>query len=189
MIRFVWVALFAFSTLGGCGGDDDGDGDVSCTTFSACGGALEGDWKLEKWCDVELGFDECPGAELLSFPQPSGMVSFKSDGTYSSTFTVGPGTVRMKFPLSCFMGVTSCDQLNQSGELTCTGNATDGCTCEQMVSAMTETETGTYMTSGNTITLTSSEAGSTPTTVEYCVSGSTLRVREMGEAMVMVFSK
>lgn len=193
MPRFTWVAVFALSTLGGpagCDGDDgDGNGDVTCMAFSACGGDVKGDWMIASWCNLDLGFDGCPEAEILSFPQPTGTVSFKSDGTYATSLTIPSGSIRIKLPLSCLAGATSCEQVNQPGEFTCTGNAMDGCTCDQVVNGNTETTSGTYTTSGTTLTVTGSDPGSTPTVLDYCVSGSTLRVRDMDDGMIMVLTK
>jgi hypothetical protein len=89
--------------------------------------------------------------------------------------------------------VESCEQLQQgfqqvSPGVTCTGTATTSCTCKIPVND-TSDETGTFTTSGNVATITTTGAGGGTSMIEYCVKGSSLKARQPGATSFIVLSK
>ena len=185
--RWLVGSCFAavLSLVGACGG---GDG-VSCGTFAACGGDLVGTWTLEATCGADdLAPPEiCPTATVTSNVTQSGTVSFGADNVYTENITSsGSGTVT--FPASCLseFQITSCDQLSSAEDgVTCTGNPSSSCACNVTIDE-TSNNTGTYTTSGNTVTTTT---GDGTTVIEYCVDGSTMKARQQGDTIFIVFSK
>lgn len=125
----------------------------------------------------------CPGLSTESTDiSMSGTVAYREDKTYQANVTV-TGSVVMKVPASCLtqQGVTlTCGQLQQSLE----AKATDGgyesvacsgssnCSCTITLVPEQQVASGTYSTSGATLTQT--EAGGTPEDTSYCVKGSSL---------------
>jgi hypothetical protein len=208
MSRIDWYAVLGVSLLAslGCGG---GSGGKACSAATDCGGDLVGNWKMIDSCidlPVDPGeMDFCPSATMSSSMKASGSASFRADGTYT-TVTTAEGSLKMTLPSACLTqsGITlTCDQLNQAfaqmftsepdspfKSFNCTG-AGSGCACTFTMNAQTETEEGTYVTSGNTLTTTSSFASESS---NYCVTGDELAVSvippddETG-TMVLLFKK
>jgi len=176
-------AYLAASTLG-CSGKSGGT--AACNAASSCGGDIVGSWKITSSCfdfgPFESNDESCPGiTQTVKDVSTSGAVTYDSDRTYSSSFTFS-ATVEMKVPASCLNqnGTTvTCAQVQQSLEadtdagfasVSCTGSS--GCTCNSVLAPDTQTESGTYTTSGGVITQTA--AGGEPDDSAYCVRGNTL---------------
>lgn len=169
MIKTI-LAVALLTATAACGGDDDG-GDFSCT-FEACGGDPVGEWTIVEACIGEFSIDACPEAEVdYSGVTQSGTVVVLDDGTYSTSIqTMGQATALI--PRTCFQGAT-CEQVSMgSDELDCTGVGED-CDCT-IDATSTDSENGTWTSSGNTLTTTAS--GGTPETVEYCVDGDSFKI-------------
>jgi len=198
-LAFLVCALGAMAFVGcgdddsdggsGSGGDGDGDGDApiaDCSTFAACGGDIVGSWTIQEAClgDFNPVEDFCSEATVdLSSVSFSGSVEYLADGTYSVSSTQS-GSVTVSIPASCLTGVTDCNTLD-SDEFDCSGDATDSCDCTSSA-ADTVTETGTYATSGNDVTLT--PTGDDPETSTYCVEGDVLKLRQTDEDLEITFA-
>ena len=193
-----FVSCLAVGLLGAisCGGGD-GDGG-KCSDFEACGGEVIGEWKIKKPCDlnaavagVDLEFDLCPTATVdASGLTVSGMTTYGADKTFSSTYQLG-GTVAVTLPRECLNiagGITAtCAQVQQginmalaadpdTQGITVTCQGSSSCVCTAPVpSQPPETESGTWSTSGTSLTTTSDGASETS---QYCVSGKSLRIRQ-----------
>jgi hypothetical protein len=160
------MAVVMVSALAGCGGDDG----VSCS-FSACGGDPVGDWHFVGACAEGGAIASCPDATFdYGDLDISGDVSIKADMSYSSNITIS-GTVGLHAPSSCLPTGATCDAIS-NGTTVC-AEAGDGCDCTSPL-ADASTASGTWSTSGNSITLQAD--GATPDTAEYCVQGNQLKV-------------
>jgi hypothetical protein len=185
------VIALAGAALVSCGNTTGGPGGSStqCSGSSSCGGDLVGSWSVTSVCDVTgvAGVSaSCPAAQIdASGVNVSGNLSFKGDMTFASTATLN-GTATVSVPGACLMtgGFTlTCDDLStllleigQGIGGSCTDASSGGCDCTLLLTSLMTTGSGTYSTSGSTLTTLSSDDGGTPsaTTASYCVEGSTL---------------
>jgi hypothetical protein len=167
------AALF----LAGCGG-----GNGSCGG-GACGGNLVGTWTITNICSASPSSSTgtCATSTDTSRLKETGTITFNADQTYAVNVTIG-GSVNETIPTTC-LGLT-CDQegalLSQStlySSAICTTVGAN-CSCQLVYAGQTLAETGTYVTSGTsvTITTTGSSSGSTD---NYCVIGSTMTLSSM----------
>jgi hypothetical protein len=180
-----------------------GEESGSCGKVQPCGGNLVGNYSVSAACTsdptggMDFGFN-CPEA-TVGTPAlgVSGSASFNADLTYTMTTTVS-ATAQVMFPPSCLASQTggivpTCDQINQLVPLliasmpgtiqsaTCAGGAT--CTCTVTLVPQTTSESGTYNTSGNTLTTIDSTGqvfGG-----QYCVQGSELHYIQVDATMPM----
>src|SRR5262245_32072604 len=146
---------------GGQAGGTDGGG-ASCVAVSACGGNIVGSWRVTQSCVTatqDLG-NICPGATAEIEFVIGGTVTYNADGTYSTMATGGNATYHEHFPSGCMPFGQTCDQLGQAlvdaGTMTsssCSTDAAGGCNCDGTVPETTTNQTGTYSTSGGTLTL------------------------------------
>jgi hypothetical protein len=165
-----------------------GSSGSTCGQVPPCGGDIVGDWTIVDAClsfngASPLG-DFCPSATVdAAGIDPSGMVSYRSDLTYSVTLTLS-GTIALSIPTSCLTidGVTvTCAQLDQAAKqalidnpdpsiqsISCAGSS--ACVCTIQMTPQTSTSSGTYTTSG---TLLIENGGSES---NYCVQESELHV-------------
>ena len=173
------VLLTIILSLGGfaCGDSDDSNEDgPMCGDFDACGGKLEGSWKLEDACYVvleqpKLGFCDEATAELHA-RTTDGSITFEDD-TFERNYEIETELV-LKIPESCrddkectAMG----DTLDNGATLLC-GNADgekSGCECSATFTS-TLSQSGEFTIRGNRVQLVSEELG-------YCVKGDTLTLR------------
>jgi hypothetical protein len=178
----VLCGLVATLTACGSSGPD-------CSAFTACGGAVVGVWTFEGGCGEEALTDpSCPAATISDNIEASGTLTFGAD-MKASEHRVVTGTATIVYPASCVAAfqVTACSELQgQSTTTTCTGDVTKSCTCKTTVNS-TDDGSGDYSTAGGVLTVT--PTGGNPTTSDYCVSGSTLRLRPSGSTAFSVFSK
>lgn len=137
----------------------------------------------------------CPMAPVdLSRFVLTGTTTFRADKTEESTGTLS-GMFTIDFPSSCLAsagGTLDCNQLtaglNASASVDATFSSASctsgggGCVCEFTVKPMTMTETQTYVTSGASLTETSSDG--TVDVSTYCVSGTTLTEHLDGTKMM-----
>lgn len=179
------VGALALIVGTGCGGDDG----ATCADFMACGGDVVGSWSLQTMCGTgTFDDDECKGATMeMNGVNYTGTVTFNGDKTYS-TDAMMSGHATMHMPSSCltFGGVkVTCEQLNMAlmsqlkmnevfSGITCSTEAV-GCACKVTFKPQSLKETGRYSTSGNTITVTTASGNGEAD--DYCVSGSTLRMK------------
>jgi hypothetical protein len=167
----------------GCGGDDGVNvGGLSCNT-APCGGDPVGAWTIGATCITGIPtIDACPEADIRVAVDQTGTVDVSADMTYSVEVT-SSGFIRTTFPASCLEGVIAdCADIGDGVELTCTGDATVECSCEQILDE-TATESGTWSVSGNQINL---DDGTDVTIGDYCVDGDAMSVRT-GDADGLAF--
>lgn len=181
------MALVAVLAVLGCGGSGGGGG--SCGKVQPCGGDIHGTWKLNDFCISDpafLGFnarDLCDTATVtLAGSALSGTATFGADGTLQVDEVISL-SMKVDMPASCVPAGTTCDQLAaalapagdaQVSSATC-APAGGGCTCQVASKPRTVTQSGTFTTSGTTLTQTRASDG-VPSDVQYCVQGDTLHV-------------
>jgi hypothetical protein len=168
-------------------GDIDGGGDdLDCSEFVACGGDPTGTWSFDGVCDFELPLDVCPEATVNSLVNDlSGTLELASDQAYSLEVSFVQ-QVNVSFPPACAgEGSDSCADYQQPG-LTCSGDPAVSCVCEGQISTPANAKSGTWTVRGNLLSL--SEGKSTDE-LEFCVSGSQLRIHEPGFPGVIVLRK
>jgi hypothetical protein len=137
----------------------------------------------------------CPGMVLkVTGTSTSGTVTFNANMTYSTTLMI-TAMATDAVPASCLtVGATmiTCSQLqaylNTQGDggsppTTCTPATSGGCDCS-ITRITNETSMGTYSTSGDSVTLTPTSAGSSPSTDNYCVQGNKLYAYSTGSGNI-----
>ena len=167
------VGLVGFA----CGGSDDPKADgPMCGEFDACGGKLEGSWKLEDACFIvleqpKLGFCEEATAELHG-RMSDGSVTFEDD-TFERNYEINIEML-LKIPESCRADKPCTDMgetLQNGATLVCADadGENNGCECSASLSS-TLSQSGAFTIRGNRVQLVSEELG-------YCVKGDTLTLR------------
>ena len=188
-------ALVGLSSLG-CGGSSTGAFvNGQCGTFTPCGGAIVGTWRLTGTCysypdagvsNSDAGTSPCSIQQSTSNTQINGTISFKTDGTYSVATSMG-GSASFTYPASCLTAMAmTCAQLNSSlaAEGTtdagisgsCSSASSGGCTCTETFKGQASSETGSYTTSGSSLTMVSTSSTSTQDPTTYCVQGTKLTI-------------
>lgn len=183
--RMLSMSLLAGAlVLVGCDGDDDSP--PTAGPFTACGGSVVGAWDVQQvhfdpavW-DLEL--EGCPGATGdISGLSGGGSVTFGADQRYSSSLLLSGNAVYL-VPAACELPSGACKELAAGlmaargvTAASCAATATSDCRCSTTM-ASEDTEIGTYRTEGNT--LFSTPDGEGEESVQYCVSGTWLRVAE-----------
>ncbi len=166
------------SSLLGCSSSGGGNQSALCSDVTPCGGNVVGTWTITSSClsSTYTTAEACGSVPALDTMTVAGSVTLGSDMTYSRTTSLA-GTEATTVPASCLTtgGVTlTCAQIQQElatlgNTATCTGGSGGGCVRDAPITSSSTTETGTYSTSGDTITLTSSTGSAS--TSPYCVSG------------------
>lgn len=185
------ILLFVIS-LGACGG---GEESKICAAGEACGGAITaGRYEITSFCAAIQGPVMAEGCASpltvdLGGLTVSGSMTFDADKTYQTDTTTSGSFVEV-IPGQCLsMGgfKASCAQLaaalqNQEdfnqifSSLTCTGS--DSCSCTFTLKPQRQTLSGTYSTSGTTLTL-SNLAGEVDSGA-YCATPSQLTLLSGG---------
>ncbi len=167
---------FAIATAAvGCKGND-------CQTTPPCGGNIVGTWKIISACETgqppESDGGGCAQTAEVDSINASGSITYNPDGTYeltigasvSETVTLSSGClVGGPTPLTCqdLSGTASTGVGTESESCTTTST---GCSCQISANVPATQGTGTYVTSGTTLTM----MGADEETDGYCVSGNTL---------------
>jgi len=154
----------------------------------ACGGSVLGNWAFVSSCSSVTSQEvaNCPGGTIdASGVHRSGSISFSANSTYSTTET-DTGSFIFDAPTACLGGGTcaaleaafqepgSVGQPNPTfSSATCSTTAT-GCRCTLGALGMPMTITGTYVSSGTALTLTTSTGVVDADT--FCVAGSNLHL-------------
>jgi hypothetical protein len=144
-------------------------------TFTACGGDPTGSWTFVDSCYINTRTADCEAAVWTVETTQTGGIEFASDKTYSSAFKV---ITKLTYTAekSCLREGETCEDLAAPLKLdSCVDNGAV-CACEGGGS-VDSTTTGTWATSGTTLTLTAEGA---PKAAEHdlCV--------HPGEAMELV---
>ena len=160
--------------------------DAGCASFASCGGSLVGTWKVESGC-IQVATptstaSPCQPFTTVSGPTFTGSYEFASGDTYAATMALtstSKGTYSpdclAQMRMSCADFNTVSSQPDAKVAFTCVSSSSGNCDCSAALHT-TNTEQGTYTTSGNTFT-TTPQGSANPTTGEYCVQGNTLRLR------------
>ena len=210
--RVARATCLGFLVLMGCDGSKGaGDGGIlqppgsdaapaACGSFNACGGSVVGTWKLPG--TVECGPSSsgtttpppCEGYTQTGDAQIGGTIVFSTNGTWRMTLTAD-GSYQVSYPVTC-MGGSQCPTTTEAEPgytLTCGESSPGRCRCDFVYENYSVTSgEGTYTASGGKLTTVESSEG-TEDTVDYCVQGSTLRLRgvdeDTGEPMTVALTK
>lgn len=184
------VAIPLVASLVGCGGSSGG----SCGTFTPCGGAIVGTWKVTTLCSdfTSSTSATCSGETVSESIQPTGTITFTGSGTYSVAVVMN-GSAKFNYPSTCLsnLGMT-CAQIDSALQMTsatdagisgsCSSGTAGSCTCNEKVTNASSSETGTYTTSGSSIAMISSSSTSEQEPTEYCVQGNRLTLHSTNTA-------
>jgi hypothetical protein len=172
-----WLMTLLPLLMFSCGGGSAG----TCGKVEPCGGSVVGSWKAAATCAnsdfVTMSFEQslmgsCASATASGFTvSQTGTATFNADMTYSVSI-VDSSTVNFTIPASCNTSNVDCatfasyvQQASSAGTtVTCTGSGT--CNCH-LATTMPQTDSGTYTTTGTTITINSADGSSQ--TGDYCV--------------------
>ena len=186
------LAGLALSFGAGCGSSGGTCG------VAPCGGDVVGNWQASSACidRATLNMDflsgvsgSCPTASLGAVSTtPSGSVAFAADMTFTGTLALAT-SLDIIFPAAC-TGGASCAQLTQALQslvgtsgitsASCAGSGSCTCTIAQAVDVINDT--GTWATSGTTLTL---AGAASPQGGPYCVKGSSLHLVDLDMATMM----
>jgi hypothetical protein len=165
---------------GGAGGAKT-TGGGSCGTVEPCGGSVLGTWKIENTCLLNGGLVAdasaiCPTATLVSTAiSGTGMATWAADGTYHASGTLA-ATFELTIPNSCFAPDKSCAsvdaEMRADPTVSSAGCATSGSACVCQFTTIDGDQSGTWSTSGTTLTQT--PTGGSATSDPYCVVGNEL---------------
>ncbi len=162
-----------------------------CGSVPACGGNVVGTWTASDVCisgaSTTVMMGTC-SATVVAMPHVSGTATFNGDGTFTATTAIAIDET-IAIPAACLTqsGVTiPCSLFGQliseaEGDAgtgaACSSATGGGCTCLITSQNQPTTSTGTYATSGDSITTTDSTGTSgLPSTSTYCVNGSHLHL-------------
>lgn len=177
--RRVSGCLLSLCLAGMACGSDSQDGGAACGDFDACGGKLEGGWKLTDACFIILEppkLDFCEGATAdLQAKKAEGSLTFEAE-TYERHIELET-LFTLDLPQDCKQqaGETrACSAfggtLQNGGALVCEdATSGGGCTCTTTLMS-TFNDSGAYTIRGNRVELVSES-------VDYCVKGETLTLR------------
>ncbi|HMF43509.1 MAG TPA: hypothetical protein VKQ32_22705 [Polyangia bacterium] len=192
-MRAICIGLLGVG-IGACGGGGGGV-PASCGTTAPCGGDVVGTWVPDGSCVNQASIQatymnavglECPAGSMVSIVEATSdwarvASMFDVGGTYSGTATFS-ATVAIAVPAACLVSRTCAgldadfrsmvDPAGGIAAASCTDGGT-ACTCS-ITQQLSRTDTGTYQTSGNTLTL--MPAGRDQTDTPYCVRGSELHL-------------
>ena len=166
---------------GQAGGADGGgnDGGSACPSVSPCGGDLVGTWQVTQAClsGTEDLNSTCPGASATITSSFTGTVIYNSNNTYTSMVT-GGGTTHFHYPGACLPAGYTCTQFSQLlmsvgsySSVNCATDAASVCNCDAVTASLPTDESGTYTSSG--VTVTTVHSGST-SIGQYCIQGNVM---------------
>lgn len=159
---------------------------TSCAEFSSftpCGGDVEGTWKWAEFCidPKSIGTDPSNG-QCKDYVISADFTSTRTVTFDATTVSAGAGVETSKligdFPVACF-GKASCDLYSDPNKNSvCTDKGGGQCHCEQTETKdkPADTTPSAYTTSNNVLTVTSSNGK--VETWEYCVKSNLLYARQ-----------
>jgi hypothetical protein len=179
------VATITLATLlSTCGGGSKTIVGGMCADVSPCGGSLVGTWTIQGICETSAVFTggaDCTAATVDgSMRSTSGSIVFNDDQTYTVSSSEG-GSLKFRVPLPC-APAPDCNSLAgmigpspPAGMTTC-ATADGNCDCTLTFNVpLTHDDSGTYTTSGDALTLTSSTSAA-PFADRYCVQDNTIHL-------------
>lgn len=159
--------------------------DVRRPTLERGDARRRGDWLLPVEARAHLSQSRawplcCGDLEL------QGTVTFNADGSYTKNLT-SKAKRTYTFDAACLQTYfkkgsppappASCEELSMPanpsfgrGPATCSGDTATACTCLEQDPEASDTSSGTYVVTGNTLTMTNA-ADATMSTLEFCVDG------------------
>jgi hypothetical protein len=163
--------------LGACGGGTKNVVGGTCAEVQPCGGSLPGTWTIQAICETPTSFTgglECSAAMIDgSMRVTSGTIAFNDDMTYSLS-SQEYGTLKFQIPLPCSQSV-DCNsyaaliQPRPPKAMTACATVNGICDCTLTFNVpLDRNDDGTYSTSGDALTLTSS-SGRPVFADRYCV--------------------
>lgn len=174
----------SFLAIAGCGGGNSAP--PKCLQVQPCGGNVVGTWTLLGACYAPAFRTQlndslatsCPGASIDTLDiDISGTLTFNADLTYTASVHEML-TVTERIPLSCLNASSCATVTSTSAESTISCTGTTICTCH--ASGMPAgNETGTYATSGTSLSMTNPDSTSTDA---YCVEQNRLHVIGLDDA-------
>ena len=173
-----FVSGLAWAAAAGCGGASPD----ACGKVPPCGGDLVGAWTLTSACTTRpaLPAGLCDAATVAhSSFDVSGEATFGADHSFGISATES-GTIEVSVPASCLGPgdrTQACTQITPTvptGEGVSCVESGDGCLCTFVFPARDVAETGTYATSGSSIT--AAPAGGLIDGASYCVAGERLHL-------------
>lgn len=185
----VALALTALSAAG-CGGlvdstPSDRDAGESSRPFVACGGNLLGTWTPSHASLLRPPMptrpNACPGWRRIAIaPQAGGSVTFRSDGTYASTVSVGNDQT-VVVPEGC-SHAPDCDALQARiapqgslASVSCAASGPAECTCREVLTpAPAPLVESAYSVEDAGLYVGSVTPGGIGSPIPYCVQGNTL---------------
>jgi hypothetical protein len=181
---------FAAAGCGPGGGKSDAGSDGSGGTCGVdpCGGDVIGNWTATSACEDQATLNaeflahakgSCPTASLgVVSLVPTGILTLAADMTFTGNLVTN-GTIDVNYPAACVMNST-CAVLQQTLQslvgtggiksITCAG--TDSCVCTTVLAIDIINATGTFATSGTTMTFAGASGGDGP----FCVQGPNLHL-------------
>jgi hypothetical protein len=151
----------------------------TCAKVQPCGGSVVGTWKLTSTCVGDGVVDAssiCPAATgSIDMISGTGTVTYAADGTYQTMGRLALD-VTLTIPTACFGPGETCATLGamlaQQAQIPAASCTTSGASCACRISTVQGAETGTWQTSGTTLTLT--PMGGDVSNDDYCVQGNEL---------------
>ncbi len=186
------MALVA-GILPACG---QGDPVASCGKVQPCGGDIVGDWNLVAACETTAAIDADLANDPMSSECPTitasnvhvsifGSLMFNADSTYSTsqqakvTFDVNiPASCSAT--LSCAVAEANLQAALEAGSISSGSCAGTPCVCHEVVPA-NRSDTGTYATTGRTVTTT--PMAGIVSSADYCIRGSTAHFMNVSMSM------
>ena len=193
-------------TGGGGGVNGDAAVDGGSCPFAACGGNIVGAWHVASACG-SISLSNCPPAQSIGVEHETSQATYRfaSDGTFTNVIS-GAFSETYRYPFACLAGLTDggtaqiCADFQNTAQASlakadagswgatyaCSMDVNQTCLCtEAFTYPSPQTETGSYVVSGDQVTLSSSPDGGAGdagagASVGYCVSGNTLTLHFTG---------
>lgn len=160
----------------GDAGDRGAIDSTLCEPFVPCGGDPEGTWVIEGWClESPATVPDCPSAKPDIEIALSGTATFGGDRSFSGHFEHHM-SLSYSLPPECVpSGTTRCEELGTDA-VPCSGDPTEGCSCESPKIEEVEDEEGTWSIEGSTLTTELTVPEKETTRNPLCVEGDTIRI-------------
>lgn len=184
MLKLCVCLVFVTTSAWACS-EDGGSGSIpTCSdTFSACGGDPVGVWSYNRAC-ATFSDPDCPGATgSILADRTTGTISFNADNSYVTAFNTDLD-IQSTIPKSCLGGV-DCQAAGAFIGGSCTESG-DNCVCA-LTSTDSDTDSGTWAVSGNTLTLT--DNSSADTVFEFCVSGNVMQANNIDDGSRLIVTR
>jgi hypothetical protein len=185
---------------GGTTGTGGGTGNATCESNASCGGNIVGTWAVTQVCDLTTSVPPggCADAtNIVSDQVQTGTIAFRSDGTATQMFTTTGTLTKSSPPICLTSAMQTCADMDAAaralvGSTYTAASCADSagtCVCTLMFASPANVS-GTYTTSGSTLTVVSSADTTTGT---FCVAGANLIIELPGATgkppVVYVFTR